>query len=226
LFRAEGLTWPQALLILGGLILLVSFSTYLVTFTKEAEEEAKEEHDKALALRAKLAKERREEKAKARPKRVAPVPSWRSLTAVDLLRFYLGIALAIKGIFFILNMQEFEAVESLGRFQNVTAWFVVFVHTVGGAALLIGIATRLAAAANIVVVLGAIIFVHSSGSHCSCCLRFVSWRGREQGGSRSTSCSAIVPKKTTTRKTLREGSSFLASLSGDNKWLVTQNIGT
>jgi len=161
LFRSEDLTWPQALLILGVVVFLVSFAAYAVKFTAEAEAEAKIEFDKALEERRRLAKE-----AKA-AKPAIQLPSLpgllKDLTAMDLLRIYLGAALALKGVDFILNMQHFESVAGgLGSFQNVAAWYVVAAHTVGGAALMVGIATRVAAFFNITVLVGAVLVVTSS----------------------------------------------------------------
>ncbi len=157
LFRAEDLKWPTALLILGVLVTFASFSALLVRFSKEAEAEAKIEHDKALADRA--------AEARARP------AGWtwpalpelvRVVKPMDVLRVYLGAALAIKGIYFIMNLQELEKLSGvLGNFDTVTAWYVVFAHAVGGSALMLGIATRVAAGLNISVLLGAIFLVHS-----------------------------------------------------------------
>lgn len=156
LFRSETLAWPTALLILGGLVFAASFATYMVTFTAESESEVRDEHEKALAHRRAMARPRGPGFATRLPGLV------RELGVLDLLRIYLGAALAIKGIFFILNMQALEAVSgSLGELQNVGAWFVVFAHTVGGFALLLGIATRLAAAVNVIVLLGAVVLVHA-----------------------------------------------------------------
>ncbi len=159
LFGVEALDWPQSLLILGGVVFVVSFATYFVTFSKEAEAEAKAEHDKALAERAATRKD-------VEPRwQIPALPDLaRSLSVVDLLRVYLGIALVTKGIYFIMNLGEFESISagSLGSFLNIAAWYVVFAHTVGGAALILGIATRFAAVLNVTVVVGAIIFVHSS----------------------------------------------------------------
>jgi len=159
LFGVEALDWPQSLLILGGAVFVLSFATYFITFSKEAEAEAKAEHDRALAERAALRKD------------VGPawtIPSLpelvKSLTAVDALRIYLGFALVTKGIYFIMNLGEFESISggALGSFLNIAVWYVVFAHTIGGAALIMGIATRIAAVLNITVLVGAIVFVHSS----------------------------------------------------------------
>ena len=76
---------------------------------------------------------------------------------MDGLRIYLGIALTIKGIFFITNMNELEASlgQNFGELQNVLSWAIVFAHIVGGASLVLGFLTRVAAGANALVLLGA-----------------------------------------------------------------------
>jgi len=159
LFRSEALEWPQALLILGGGVMICSFFTLLVTFSPEAEAVAAEEHRRAMADRI--------ERTAARPPRrlvpAFPATIW-GAGPMDLLRIFLGIALAIKGIYFILNMQvvETQLGEGFGQMQNVIAWFVVLANAVGGVSLALGFVTRVAAAANIVVLAGAVIFVHSA----------------------------------------------------------------
>jgi NNP family nitrate/nitrite transporter-like MFS transporter len=160
LLRSESLSYSQALMILGFLVFGVAFTTYLVTFSEEEEKAVRDEHEKALQHRA-AADKKRERRAKI------AIPAWanvlRDLSVVSLLRMYLGVALVIKGIYFIMNLQEFESVTALGSFQNIGAWYVVFAHAVGGAALFLGLATRLAAAVNMSVLMGAIIFVHGAG---------------------------------------------------------------
>ena len=159
LLRAESITWPQALLILGVLVMVCSFATYLVTFSPAHEAEAKIEYEKALSERG------RDVAAERKP--WIQIPAFpeliRTLQPVDLLRIYLGVALALKGIYFVMNMQEIESIAgSIGHFENVVAWYVVFVHIVGGFALCLGLGTRIASALNISVLLGAVIFVHSA----------------------------------------------------------------
>jgi uncharacterized membrane protein YphA (DoxX/SURF4 family) len=82
---------------------------------------------------------------------------------MDALRIYLGIALIIKGIYFITNMAELENTlstgigETFGLGQTMIAWSVVFAHVIGGACLLLGFVTRVAAAANALILQGAIV---------------------------------------------------------------------
>ncbi len=161
LFRSEALTWPQALLILGGLVMVCSLFTFLVTFSRQEEEEAEIEHSRAMATR--LAKAGERERTRRAPALVFPRTIFGALP-MDLLRIFLGIALAIKGIYFILNMSVVEAQLSgtFGEMQNVLAWFVVLANAVGGVSLALGFVTRVAAALNVVVLSGAVLFVHSS----------------------------------------------------------------
>lgn len=158
LLRAESITWPEALLILGVLVFLCSGVTYLVTFSPSHEKEAKVEYDLAVADRVATAEVK---------KRWSPIPKFATLMsnlgAVDALRIYLGVALVMKGIYFVMNMHEIEIlVGSIGQFENLVAWYVVFVHIVGGFTLALGLGTRIAAALNITVLLGAVFFVHSA----------------------------------------------------------------
>ena len=154
LFRAEGITWPQALLYIGFGVLVISFATVFVTFSAEDEAKAREEHEAALAERREAVRGKRLREWK---------PAFGTIRPMDLLRIYLGIALAIKGIYFILNFGELEAkVGSITDGMIVVAWFVVLVHAVGGAALAMGFVTRVAAGLNIVVLLGANWFLLTS----------------------------------------------------------------
>ncbi|MFG0297872.1 MAG: MFS transporter [Maioricimonas sp. JB045] len=51
LFKAQAITWPTALLILGAIVTCVSFLTFTVRFSEEAEREAREATEAALADR-------------------------------------------------------------------------------------------------------------------------------------------------------------------------------
>jgi len=152
LLRSEGLTWPTALLILGGGVLLLSFLAFTVRFSEADEKAAAAEHALAMEERA-----RREVKRKPR---LLPAPTAGAVrvTPLTVLRVYLGLALAVKGVFFITNMDHLEAQmgAGFGHTQNLIAWFVVFAHAVGGAALALGFITRLAAGLNLIVLAGAV----------------------------------------------------------------------
>ncbi len=157
LFRSESLTYPQALLILGGLVTLASVVTFAVSFAPEEEEAVAREHARAMEAR-------RAAMADRRPLRDL-IPGLRHVRPMDALRVYLGIALVVKGIYFIANMSELESTlgEGLGQGQTMIAWSVVFAHVIGGASLALGFVTRVAAFANAVIMLGAVV-VHLVGS--------------------------------------------------------------
>ncbi len=150
LFRSEDLSYQQALLILGGLVFCASFFSFLVTFKPEDEKEAEEEFQKAVT--------QRHEDRKSRPRR-RPIPGLAQLRPMDALRIYLGIALVIKGIYFIINMNELETSLGDGFGQELTllSWLVVFAHVVGGASFVMGFATRFCASLNALVLFGAVI---------------------------------------------------------------------
>ncbi len=152
LFRSEDLSYPQAFLILGGLVMAGAFFSLLVRFSREDETTAAEEFNAAMA--------KRREERKDRVPLHDLIPGVRHLRPMDALRIYLGIALMIKGIYFIVNIAELEGTlsglgEEFGLGQTMIAWSVVFAHVVGGASLLLGFVTRVAAAANAVILAGA-----------------------------------------------------------------------
>jgi uncharacterized membrane protein YphA (DoxX/SURF4 family) len=157
LFRIEWLSYSNALFILGFCVLGLSFLAFLVRFSPADESTAASEHREALVERAKT----------RRKPRFEPVPQartgWR-VTPMTVLRIYLGVALAIKGIYYITDMQQLEATlgENFGETRNLIAWFVVFAHSVGGACLALGFVTRLSAGLNAVVLAGAT-FIHFIG---------------------------------------------------------------
>lgn len=157
LFRAEGISYPQALLILGVLVAGCSGLTYLVRFKPADEEQAAKEHALAMA-------KRREAMADRVPIRDL-VPGLKHVRPMDALRIYLGIALVIKGVYFIANMSELELTlgSGFGQGQTMIAWSVVFAHVVGGACLALGFVSRVAAGANAVILLGAVV-VHLVGT--------------------------------------------------------------
>jgi putative oxidoreductase len=151
LFRSEDISYPQALLILGCLVSCFAFFSLLVRFSPADEASAAKELQLAMA--------RRREDTKQRVPLHELIPGIRHLRPMDGLRIYLGIALMIKGIYFIMNMAELEASlgEGLGEGQTMIAWSVVFAHVIGGASLMLGFVTRVAAAANAIILFGAAI---------------------------------------------------------------------
>jgi len=157
LFRSEAISYPQALLILGVLVTGCSFFTLLIRFKAADETEAAEEHAVAMARR-------REQLANRVPIRTL-VPGLKHARPMDALRIYLGIGLMIKGVYFIMNMSELEVTlgEGFGQGQTMIAWSVVFAHVIGGASLALGFASRVAAGANAIILMGAVI-VHIAGT--------------------------------------------------------------
>ncbi len=151
LFRAENISYPQALLILGCCVTVCAFCTFLVRFSPAQEEVAAKEFAHAMARRR---VERRE-----RVPLGELIPGIRHIRPMDALRIYLGIALMIKGIYYIMNMSELEASlsEGLGLGQQMIAWSVVFAHVIAGASLALGFVTRMAAGANAIVMAGAVV---------------------------------------------------------------------
>ncbi len=150
LLRAEGVTYQSALLILGVLVLGFSFLTYFVRFSPSEEKVARDEFQAALV--------RRSEALAARPPKPSRLPAFTRVRPMDVLRVYLGIALMIKGVYFITDTASLEGLLAnyLEQWQTLVAWCIVFAHVVGGAALALGFVTRIAAGLNALVVLGAV----------------------------------------------------------------------
>ncbi len=151
LVRAESISYPVALLILGGLVILCSFATFFVRFGTSEEKVAADEYKVAIATRSAT--------HSPRTPWIELIPGIKHIRPMDALRVYLGIALVAKGIYFITNMSVLERTleSSLGAGQTLIAWSVVFAHVIGGASLAMGFVTRVAAGANAVVLIGAIV---------------------------------------------------------------------
>jgi len=157
LIRAEAISYPQALLILGVLVAGCSFFTFLVRFKPADEKTAAAEHAKAMAAR-------RAALADRVPLRDL-IPGLKHVRPMDALRIYLGIALVIKGVYYITNMSALELTlgQGIGQGQTMIAWSVVFAHVVGGACLSLGFVSRVAAGLNALILAGAVI-VHFAGT--------------------------------------------------------------
>jgi len=152
MFRFGGMDKAATLLMLGGIVCFIAFFSFLVRFSPADEKAAADEFDRAVTKRRKELKQR------------VPlhdlIPGLRHLRPMDALRVYLGLALFIKGVYFITNTPELEATlgEGMGgQAQAMIAWSVVFAHLIGGACLLLGFVTRVAAAANAIILFGAVI---------------------------------------------------------------------
>ncbi len=153
LFRSEEISYQDALLIMGILVFVCSFSALLVRFKPAEEAVAKVEFEQAI-------ERRRAERADRIPMREL-VPGVRHIRPMDALRMYLGIALVIKGVYFITNMGELEKTmtnvgEGFAQGQIMIAWSVVFAHVIGGAGLALGFVTRLAAGVNAIIMIGVV----------------------------------------------------------------------
>ncbi|GMT48994.1 MAG: hypothetical protein IEMM0008_0533 [bacterium] len=85
----------------------------------------------------------------------------------DLIRIYLGIALLIKGIFFIANPSELDKLieGNIPSFAETMflSHYIAIGHLLGGTLLAIGLLTRFAALIQLPILLGAVFFVHFKG---------------------------------------------------------------
>lgn len=83
--------------------------------------------------------------------------------ALDVLRIYVGLALFAKGVAFIGHMMALseEVRVAVGFAPAIVAHYVVAAHLAGGLLMAVGLVTRLAAAVQIPVLAGAIVFVHA-----------------------------------------------------------------
>ncbi len=153
LVRSEAISYPQALLILGGCVTVCAFFTFLVRFEPATEAAAAKEFDAAMVRR-------RAERADRVPL-TELIPGIKHVRPMDALRIYLGFALVLKGVYFITNMSEIETSLALGENlaigQTMIAWSVVFAHIIAGASLALGFVTRAAAGANAVIMIGAVV---------------------------------------------------------------------
>ncbi|MCI0407394.1 MAG: DoxX family protein [Acidobacteria bacterium] len=83
---------------------------------------------------------------------------------ITVLRITLGVIFLMHGYlgFFVFTpagMTAFNASKGI-PFPAITAWFVILGHFVGGAMLVLGILTRLGALVHVVIMGGAVFFVH------------------------------------------------------------------
>jgi putative oxidoreductase len=82
---------------------------------------------------------------------------------LDIFRIALGIFITYKGLYYISNMHELEMTTS-----GITAWFagavlshyVIFAHILAGPLIVVGLYTRIAAALQLPVLIGAVVFVN------------------------------------------------------------------
>jgi len=82
----------------------------------------------------------------------------------DLVRIYLGIGLFIKGVYFMSHQDDLnqllQRLDSASFAQAAAAHVVIPVHLVGGILLALGLLTRVAALAQIPILLGAVFYVY------------------------------------------------------------------
>jgi uncharacterized membrane protein YphA (DoxX/SURF4 family) len=82
---------------------------------------------------------------------------------LDLLRIYFGFALFAKGISFIREGNAlFDLVKTaeIGYGEGLIAHYVIMAHIGGGVLMALGLLTRVAAAVQLPVIAGAIVFIH------------------------------------------------------------------
>jgi uncharacterized membrane protein YphA (DoxX/SURF4 family) len=83
--------------------------------------------------------------------------------AFEMLRIYLGLGLFVKGVSFAADPDMLARMTTDGWLDPWTSFiqhYVVMAHTAGGLMLVAGFCTRVAALANLPVLLGAVLFVH------------------------------------------------------------------
>ena len=82
---------------------------------------------------------------------------------IDLVRMYLGVGLFVKGLYFLMHKEEMlkllEGPDSVVFAQGAVAHYVIPVHLVGGLLLAIGLLTRLAALAQMPILIGAVFYL-------------------------------------------------------------------
>lgn len=86
-------------------------------------------------------------------------PKW-----LDILRIILGFVILAKGFYFVSNTDGLKEIIANSRFGQVSFFlehYVVFAHLIGGILIAVGLITRIAVAAQIPILVGAIFLVNS-----------------------------------------------------------------
>jgi putative oxidoreductase len=87
---------------------------------------------------------------------------------LDCIRIYLGLGLFVRGLILVFNVKSDLFVDLLSKTDQpwfmsaVALHYVALAHFVGGAMLALGFLTRIAAFVQLPILLGAVVFVHSS----------------------------------------------------------------
>ncbi len=100
-----------------------------------------------------------------------PWLAWQYPGWLCILRIILGLFISFKGIYYMLNMGNFEAMPFKGMdpLIDLMLWHsIVFVHFVGGIFIAFGYSTRIAILLQFPLVLGALIMINSGS-------RLVAW---------------------------------------------------
>jgi uncharacterized membrane protein YphA (DoxX/SURF4 family) len=82
---------------------------------------------------------------------------------LDIIRVYLGVGLLVRGGLFISQTSGIGSLVDISQFDVASAaivHYVTFAHIIGGLLLAIGLLTRIAALAQIPILIGAVFFVH------------------------------------------------------------------
>lgn len=96
-----------------------------------------------------------------RPFNGSKFPVW-----VVVFRGALGLCLLTKGILFISNTAQIDVMLQSSRLGTSISWlplFIAWTHLIGGTLITIGMFTRIAAAVQVPILLGAVILVNSYG---------------------------------------------------------------
>jgi uncharacterized membrane protein YphA (DoxX/SURF4 family) len=85
---------------------------------------------------------------------------------LDVIRFYLGAGLFVRGVLFIAQTEGVSALVDLSQFSLASAalvHYITFAHLLGGLMLAAGLLTRIAALIQIPILFGAVFLVHLQG---------------------------------------------------------------
>jgi putative oxidoreductase len=83
-------------------------------------------------------------------------------------RVMLGLCLAIRGIYFLNNVQSLQEVIENSSLNTLDlslllAMIITWIHILGGTLIILGLLTRIAVWAQLPILLGAIIFINKNG---------------------------------------------------------------